>query len=92
MDYNEAKQQAFCDELEKMGGWPAIAAVASRALPAVMSVGSKLMKGVGGKAGAGLMGASMLAGKKGGQAAVKKPGFFSSIFSKRPRPPVGPRY
>jgi hypothetical protein len=94
MDYKETKYNAFHDELEKMGGWPVIAAVASRALPAVMSMGSKLMKGGAGKK---LMGAATVApmlggGRRAAAGAVKKPGFFSSIFKKRPTTYQGPRF
>jgi hypothetical protein len=92
MDYNEQKYNAFYDELEKMGGWPAIAAIASRAIPAIASVGSKVLskapKLLGGKAGAGMAGASMLAGG----AKKKSPGFFRSLMPRRPRPMGGPRF
>jgi len=87
MDYNELKYEAFYDELEKMGGWPAIAAVASRALPAILSVGSKLVKGLGGKAGTALTGASML----GGAAKKKAPGMVGG-FLQRKKPFFRPRF
>lgn len=87
MDFNEAKYEAFYDELEKMGGWPAIAAVASRALPAILSVGSKLVKGIGGKAGTALTAGSMLAGG----AKRKAPGMVGG-FMQRQKPFFKPRF
>lgn len=87
MDHNDVKYRAFHDELVKMGGWPAIAAVASRALPAILSAGSKLLKGGAGKK---LMGAATVAPMLGGLK-KKAPGAVGG-FAQRQKPFFRPRF
>lgn len=83
MDYNDAKLNGFYDELEKMGGWPAIAAIASRAIPAIMRVGGTLLKAGKGLGGKVMTGASMLPGL-GGKARQQAGGAIQSFGGTRP--------
>lgn len=83
MDYNTAKMQGFYDELEKMGGWAALAGLASRAVPAIARAGAGLFRGGAGKK---LMGATSFAPGLMGGAKRQTSGIAQGLGGRRPLP------